>query len=144
MATRPSESESVEAYMDRLKHPLADVVAALRRIILKADRSVGEEVKWNAPAFFYMGEMRAFDPKTYERHLVVFNLFQKNCIRLVFWHGDRAKDTSGFLEGDYKDGRRLAMFRSMKDVEAGRKKLQQVVKKQLAALKTKRPAKKRG
>lgn len=142
MPTRPSESESVDAYLEGLEHPLADVVAALRKIILKADRSVGEEVKWNAPAFFYTGEMKAFDPKKYERHLVVFNLFQKNCIRLVFWHGDRAKDTSGFLEGDYKDGRRLAMFRGMKDVEAGKKKLQQVLKKQLAALKTKRPTKK--
>jgi len=123
MPTRASESESVNAYLEGLKHPLADVVGALRKIILKADRSVGEEVKWNAPAFFYTGEMKPFDPKKYERHLVVFNLFQKNCIRLVFWHGDRVKDTSGFLEGDYKDGRRLAMFRSMKDVEAGRKKL---------------------
>ena len=137
MATRPSESESVDAYMEKLEHPLRDVVKALRGIILKTDRSVGEEVKWNAPAFFYTGEMKAFDPKKYERHLVVFNLFRKNCIRLVFWHGDRAGDMPGFLEGDYKDGRRLASFRSEKDVEAGRKKLQQVVKKQLAALKTK-------
>jgi hypothetical protein len=141
-ATRPSESVSVDAYMERLKHPLSDVVAALRKVILEADRSVGEEVKWNAPAFFYTGEMKAFDPKKYERHLIVFNLFQKNCIRLVFWHGDRANDSTGFLEGDYKDGRRLAMFRTMKDVEAGKKKLQQVVRKQLAALKTKSPARK--
>ena len=137
MPTRPSESASVDAYMEGLAHPLKDVVAALRKILLKADRSVGEEVKWNAPAFFYTGEMKAFNPKTYERHLVVFNLFQKDCIRLVFWHGDRVRDTSGFLQGDYKDGRRLAMFRSLKDVEAGKRKLQQAVRKQLAALRAK-------
>ena len=50
---KPSEPVKVDAYMQRLKHPLADVVEALRRIILSTDREIGEEVKWNAPAFFY-------------------------------------------------------------------------------------------
>ena len=137
MPTKPSDPAAVDAFMSTLRHPLADLAAALRRTILAADKRIGEEIKWNAPAFFYTGEMPAFDAREYRRHLVVFNFYRKDCIRLVFWHGDRAKDTSGFLEGDYKDGRRLALFRSMKDVEAGRKTLQQVVKKQLAALKTK-------
>jgi hypothetical protein len=52
-STKPSEPEKVDAYMRGLKHPLGDVVEALRRIILSTDREIGEEVKWNAPAFFY-------------------------------------------------------------------------------------------
>jgi hypothetical protein len=51
--TKPSEPEKVDAYMQSLKHPLGKVVEALRKIILSTDREVGEEIKWNAPAFFY-------------------------------------------------------------------------------------------
>ena len=121
--------------MKRLKHPLSDVVEALRQIILKTDPKIGEEVKWNAPSFFYTGEMEPFNPKEYRRYLVVFNLFKKDCIRLVFWGGAKVKDTSGFLEGDYADGRRLAMFYGMNDVKSKQAKLQKIVKQQLKLLK---------
>ncbi len=124
----------MEAYMKRLKHPLSDVVEALRQIILKTDAEIGEEIKWNAPTFFYSGEMKQSDPKKYERYLIVFNLFKQDCVRLVFWGGARVNDTSGFLEGDHADGRRLAMFGSMKDVKSKEKKLQQVVRQQLKLL----------
>ena len=129
--TRASESAEVDAYMGRLKHPLADVVAALRKIILNTSPEIGEEIKWNAPAFFYTGEMKPFNPKEYRRHLVVFNLFKKDCLRLVFWGGAKADDESGFLEGDYADGRRLAMFHDMKDVRSKTKALQKTLKLQL-------------
>ena len=130
-STKPSAPDEVDAYMDRLKHPLAEVVEALRQIILKADPAIGEEIKWNAPTFFYTGEMKPFNPKEYKRYLVVFNLFRKDCIRLAFWRGAWVKDTSGFLEGDYADGRRLAMFYDLRDVKAKKKVLQHVVRRQL-------------
>src|SRR5215831_10951352 len=133
--TKPSEPDRVEEYMNRLEHPLSEVVEALRQVILKADPKIGEEVKWNAPAFFYTGEMEPFNPKEYRRYLVVFNLFKKDCIRLVFWGGAKVKDTSGFLEGDYADGRRLAMFCGMNDVKSKQAKLQKIVKQQLKLLK---------
>lgn len=37
------------------------------------------------------------------------------------------KDTSGLLEGDYADGRRLAMFYDVKDVKAKEKALKKVI-----------------
>ncbi len=132
--TKPSEPQRVDEYMKSLKHPLAEVVAALRQILLKTDPEIGEEIKWNAPTFFYTGEMKPSDPKQFKRYLVVFNLFRKDCIRLVFWGGAKVKDTSGLLHGDYADGRRLAEFGSMQDVQAKKKKLQQVVKRQLGLL----------
>lgn len=134
LTTKASESAVVEAYMKRLRHPLADVVEALRQSILKADPEIGEEIKWNAPAFFYTGEMKPFDPKEYKRYLVVFNLFKKECIRLVFWGGAKADDKSGFLEGNYVDGRRLALFHDMKDVTSKKKALQNTLKLQLKHL----------
>lgn len=132
--TKPSEPEKVDAYMAKLKHPLADVVAALRKIILSTDREIGEEIKWNAPAFFYSGEMKPSDPKEYKRYFVVFNLPRKDCVRLVFLKGARVNDKSGLLEGDYADGRRLALFHSMEEVKSKKAALQAVVRKSLETL----------
>jgi len=134
MPTKPSDPAAVDAFMSTLRHPLADLAAALRRTILAADKRIGEEIKWNAPAFFYTGEMPAFDAREYRRHLVVFNFYRKDCIRLVFWHGDRAGDTSGLLEGDYQDGRRLAHFCGTKDLAAAKKALVGALRAQLAHL----------
>ena len=132
--TKPSEPEKVDAYMKVLKHPLADVVEALRRIILDTDPEIGEEIKWNAPTFFYKGEMAPFNPKEYKRYIVVFNLFKKDCIRLVFPSGARVGDASGLLEGEYADGRRLALFSSMNEVRSKKARLQQIIRKWLAGL----------
>ena len=140
MAARPdhpvkaSEPEQVDRYMRTLQHPLAEVVAALRRIILNAHSDIGEEIKWNAPSFFYTGPMRPSSPKEYKRHLVVFNLHRKDCVRLVFPSGARIGDTSGLLEGNYADGRRLAFFSTTADVQQRKSALQRVVRKWLTLL----------
>lgn len=134
LLTKPSEPDRVDAYMQKLEHPLSDVVVALRKIILSTDDEIGEGIKWNAPTFFYAGEMAPSDPKKYKRYIIVFNLYQKDCIRLVFPNGAKIKDSSGFLQGDYADGRRLAFFHSMKEVKSQTKPLQQAIRKWLNLL----------
>jgi hypothetical protein len=120
--------------MTTLDHPLKAVVAELRSVVLAADDQIGEEIKWNAPSFFFTGPMAPFNPKTYKRHVVVFNLFQKNCIRLVFPSGSRIEDKSGLLSGDYADGRRIAYFSSLSDVHYNAASLQGAVRSWLGAL----------
>jgi hypothetical protein len=61
-------------------------------------------------------------------------LYKKDCIRLVFPSGAKVKDTSGLLEGEYADGRRLAMFHDLKDVKAKEKALQDVIRTWLRML----------
>ena len=134
LSTKKSEPEQVDAYVGAMKHPLKGVVEELRAIILNADPAIGEEVKWNAPAFFYTGTMAEFDPKQHKRHVVVFNLFKKDCVRLVFPSGASIGDTSGLLVGDYADGRRLALFSSIDEVHSKRLALERVIKKWLNAL----------
>ena len=133
--TKASESEKVDAYVASLKHPLSQVVKNLRRIILSISNEIGEEIKWNAPTFFYAGPMKPTNPKEYRRYIVVFNLLRKDCIRLVFPSGAKVKDSSGLLEGDYADGRRLAMFYDAKDVRSKEKALRAVVTRWLKLLK---------
>jgi len=134
LTTKMSEPERVDAYMAGMKHPLKNVVEALRKIILSADSSIGEEIKWNAPTFFYAGEMEPFNPKEYKRHLIVSNLYKQDCIRLVFPSGARIGDSSGLLVGDYADGRRLALFSSMDEVQSKKAALQRAIRKWLDTL----------
>lgn len=128
LQTKPSQPEQVDDYMKKLKHPLKDVVEALRQLILSTDKKIGEEISWNAPSFFYTGKMKPFKPKEYKRFIVVFNFFKKDCIRLIFLRGAMANDKSGLLEGDYEDGRRLALFYTMEDVKKNKKDLQKIIK----------------
>lgn len=141
MATRSSTSEltqlsdtkGVDAYMSKLKHPMKDVAEEIRKIILTADKTVGEEIAWNAPSFFYTGKMKPFKPKEYKRFIVNFNFFKKDCIRLIFLRGALVK--SKLLEGDFKDQRKLILFHDMSEVKKNKKELQKIVKALVAHIK---------
>lgn len=126
--TGVSEPEKVDTFMKALKHPKKNVAVQLRKVILSADKRVGECIIWNAPCFYFTGEMEPFDPKTYKRYLVGFNFFKKDVIRLILLRGADVKKDGGLLEGDYKDGRRLALFNSMADVTKNEKTLKSIVK----------------
>ncbi len=74
--------------------------------------------------------MKPFDPKEYKREIIVFNLF-KGRILLVFPGGAQINDTTGFLEGDYKDGRRIHIFKDMEEVKLKAGVLQGIIRKWL-------------
>src|SRR3954468_12861828 len=106
MKTKPlkiSDQEQVTQHIKKLEPGLGKIVEVIRQIILNTDKEIGERIKWNNPSFYYTGEMKPFDPKEYKREIIVFNLF-KGRIMLVFPDGAKVNDTSGLLEGDYKDG----------------------------------------
>lgn len=125
------DPEQVTALIQNLDPAVGSVVETIRQIILDTDPAIGERIKWNNPSFYYNGEMKPFDPKEYKREIAVFNLF-KNRIMLVFPSGAKVQDTSGLLEGDYPDGRRLAIFTDMEDVQAKAAALRAVLKAWLA------------
>lgn len=125
-----TDQEEVTAHIQKLEPALREIIQELRQIILAADTEVGERIKWNNPSFYYTGDMKPFDPKEYKREIIVFNLF-KGRIMLVFPSGAKVNDTTGFLEGNYKDGRRTHVFKEMADVKANEKMLQQIVQQWL-------------
>jgi hypothetical protein len=124
----PSQTEVVDAYMKKLKHPLKNAAQLIREIILEADKNIGEEIAWNAPAFYYTGKMKPFAPTEYKRFIAGLNFFKKDCLRLIFLKGVLANDKSGLLQGDYTDGRRLAFFSNIDDIKERKKHLQKAVK----------------
>lgn len=122
-----TDTIQVTEHIQKLDPDLAHIVEAIRQIILSTDNEIGERIKWNNPSFYYTGDMKSFNPKEYKREIAVFNLF-KGRIMLVFPSGAKVNDTSGLMEGDYKDGRRLMIFKDMADVQSKEKALQKVIK----------------
>jgi hypothetical protein len=126
-APKLSDTEQVTAHIKKLEPGLAKIIETLRKIILSTGKEIGERIKWNNPSFYYTGKMEPFDPKEYKREIIVFNLFKER-IMLVFPSGAKVTDSSGLLEGDYKDGRRIVIFKDMADVKAKEKILKGVIK----------------
>ena len=124
--TKQNDSEQVDEHIKKLDPKVAEVVQTLRNIILSTDKEIGERIKWNNPSFYFTGDMKPFNPKEYKSEIAVFNLF-KNRIMLVFPSGDIVNDKSGFLEGEYKDGRRIVIFKDLDDARAKEKSLRQVL-----------------
>jgi hypothetical protein len=125
-----TDTEQVTAYIQQLEPRFGHIIETLRHTILSTDKDIGEEIKWNAPTFYYAGEMLPSDPKEYKKYIIVTN-FHKGRILLVFPSGAKINDTTGFLEGDYKDGRRLHYFKDLNDVKSNEKALQNVIKEWL-------------
>lgn len=50
---------------------------------------------------------------------------------LVFPSGAKINDKSGLLHGEYRDGRRITIFKDMDDVKSKEKVLQTVIKEWL-------------
>jgi hypothetical protein len=132
-STKPTDSQQVANHIKTLDPEIARIVQHLRKVILSTDKQIGERIKWNNPAFYYTGEMKEFDPKKYNREIAVFNLF-KNRIMLVFPSGAKVNDQSGLLEGDYKDGRRTAIFKDLKEVKAKENDLRAVLQTWLSLI----------
>ena len=128
--TKLTDSEQVTEHIKKLGPGLGKIIQTLREIILDTDKEVGERIKWNNPSFYYTGEMKPFDPKEYKREIIVFNLY-KGRIMLVFPSGAKVNDKSGLLQGEYKDGRRITIFKDLEDVRSKEKLLQTAIKEWL-------------
>lgn len=122
-----TDSQQVSEHIKKLDPEVGKIVQYLRKVILGTDKEISERIKWNNPSFYFSGEMKPFDPKEYNREIIVFNLF-KNRIMLVFPSGAKVNDQSGLLTGDYKDGRRIVLFNDLKEVKEKEKDLRAVIK----------------
>lgn len=106
----------VDAFMQKLDHPLKAEIEALRKIIPSASPEITEQIKWNAPSYSYRGA-----------YLVTFNLRERKRIHLVFHNPMIAKIKSPLLEGDYVD-RRMVYFSNRQDIRLKKAELVRVLK----------------
>lgn len=123
-----SDSTLVDEYIQKLEPKMSVLAEATRQLILNTDNEIAEQIKWNVPSFYYSGEIKPFDPKEYKRDLLVTNFRQKDHLLLVMPSGAKLNDSSGLLEGDYKDGRRLIKIYDLADLKNKEKKIKKVIK----------------
>ncbi len=127
--TKLTDSEQVDELISTLESSLKETVIYLRATILATDASIAEQIKWNSLSFYYTGEMKPFNPKTYQRDIVVCNI-HRDKLRLVFPTGAKVTD---LLKGkDYPDGRKIISIDHLTDAKAKEKELQHVIRKWLA------------
>ena len=113
-ATKLTGSDAVSAYIADLDETAGPIVQKLRQIVLSTNPEISEEIKWNAPSFYYTGEMRPFNPKEYKQYIIVMNLHKR--ILMVFPSGAKINNDNNLLTGDYADGRRLVTVTDLADV----------------------------
>ena len=136
MKIKPAKAPGKELVTRHIRNhdpDIAKIIELIRQIVLVTDPNIGEQIKWNNPCFYYTGPMQPFDPKEYKDIIIVMNLY-KGRIMLVFPSGARIGDTTGWLQGDYKDGRRTIVFVDEADVFSKEKQLQLVIKSWITSI----------
>ena len=108
-----STPENVETFLASLDHPSKQEILALRQIILAADPTIAEGIKWNVPSF-----------RTSE-YFATMNLRAKSGIGVILHFGAKKRDhsTTGVAIADpdsllawlAKD-RAMVMFRDLNDI----------------------------
>lgn len=131
---RLTDSEQVTRYIAALPTEIQPAVEYLRQVMLSIDQDIAEHIKWNSPAFYFSGEMSAFDSKEYKRDLLVLNL-RKDKIMCVLPTGMRIRNNIELLGGDYTDGRRMIYFKDVADIKLKEQKLRNTIKEWLALVK---------
>lgn len=121
-----TDSEQVADFLKKLDEPVREAIQFLREVVLAQDTAIIDHIKWNAPAFYYTGEMREFDPKEYRRDVLVANL-RNGKIMLVFPTGMHLNPQPNLNEENKKDGRRILTFHTPEELRARGSELKALV-----------------
>jgi hypothetical protein len=70
-------ADDVDSWMAKYDNPQKPLVEAVRQVVLKADKRIGETIKWQAPTFFYKGNLASFYPKSKAHVSLMFHLGAK-------------------------------------------------------------------
>lgn len=121
----------VDAFLATLQHPARDLVVALRRLVLDADASIAEGIKWNAPSF----RTRDWFATTHLRAKVGIGLIlhfgaKKNAIADS---GVVVADPGGLLDWLAKD-RAVIVFRDAADLAQKAAALQALLREWIRAM----------
>lgn len=131
--TKFTDREQVDQHIAKLPPHIQPVIQYLRQVMLSIDNEIAEHIKWNSPAFYYSGEIKAFDAKEYKRDILVMNL-RKDKIMCVMPTGMNIKTNVDILEGDYADGRRMIYFKDLEDIQQKESKLRATIKEWLSLI----------
>ena len=110
-----SAPESVETFLAALEHPFKPEILAIRQLMLGADPSIAESIKWNAPSFYTT------------EHFATMHLRAKDGVQIILHLGAKPRDSasSGIAIADPESllkwlakDRASATFRDLNDIDA--------------------------
>mgnify|MGYP001147964569 CR=1 FL=1 len=110
-----SNSNKIDEFLSKLKHPLKAGMEAVIKIIREAGPKIEEDVKWGGPSFDYKEPMATFNPRV------------TDYVAVIFHKGELLNDQTGLLEPGPK-GKAYAKFHSMEEVKKHKENLRKVVK----------------
>ena len=112
---RQAAGQTVDAFLAALDHSHKSELLALRQIILAADPSIREEIKWNAPSFRTTESFATFQLRAKSDLQLVLHLGAK--VRETATTGIAVADPAGLLKWLAKD-RAVVTFTSLAEVYA--------------------------
>jgi hypothetical protein len=118
-----SASENVDAFLASLDHPFKQEILALRQVILAADPSIAEGIKWNAPSYHT------------SEYFATFHLRTQDGVRVILHLGAKTRATTGIVIDDPQAlrewlarDRASVTFRDLNDIDARRPAFQEVIR----------------
>lgn len=120
-----AEPETVESFLASLDHPLKQAVIALRQMILDADPSIAEGIKWNVPSFHTSQYFATFHLRAPDSVQVILHLDAKP--RDTATTGISIADPEVLLHWLAKD-RASVSFRDLKEVEAKQSTFSEIIR----------------
>ena len=125
--TSINQKEKVDLLIADKADELKKIINEIRKIVLEINPLISEQVKWNSPSFYYTGEIASDNAKEYPRDILVLNLTRGYAL-LIFPSGAKIKNHDDFLEGDYKDGRRMLTIKDFKTLIEKKQKFISAIK----------------
>jgi hypothetical protein len=133
-ASAPHADGSVDAFMRTMDHPMKAEIKAARQLILAADPSISEGIKWNGPSFMSTDYFATLNNPNNPR--------TKDHVALLMHTGVKAKgldmkstiaDPEGLLKWIAKD-RAMITFENAAEIKKKGKALQAIVKQWIKML----------
>lgn len=130
VAQAGNRTNSVNEFMARLDHPRKAEIEAVRAILLSADPTIQESIKWNAPSF------------SITEHFATFKLRPTETVQVVLHTGAKVKPTSTAMEIDDPAGliqwatkdRGMVVFADMQHITAKQRAFATIVQQWIAQI----------
>lgn len=123
-------SDDVTEFLDGLNHPFRNEIEQLRLSILRAEKGLTENIKWNGPNYCFDNKDR-----------ITMRIHPPRQVQIIFHRGAKVqkqpedriiKDDSGLLTWKEND-RAVATFENMAEIENSKSNLAKIVKDWIGA-----------
>lgn len=122
----------VTDFLDELNHPFRKEIENLRLIILSANNTLTENIKWNGPNYTYESNDRI--TMSIQNHKQILLIFHRGAKKQVQPPHKLIEDTSNLLVWKEND-RAVVAFKNLAEIENKKRELLDIVKKWIEATK---------